>query len=70
MTLGLADFANYKLITVAGVYNNDACISLLSITSRHGETSMMMMMYRPLFPGTMADDIMCDPKDGSIRDHH
>ncbi|HEK19612.1 MAG: glycosidase [Mucilaginibacter sp.] len=67
--LGLADFANYKLITFNDVYNKDACIFPKSITSPHGDTSMVML-HRPLFPGTTPEDIMCDNEDRRIRDHH
>lgn len=67
--LGLADFTNYKQITFNDVYNKDACIFPKSMTSPHGDTSMVML-HRPLFPGTTAEDIMCDPEDRRIRDHH
>ncbi|RKR84666.1 putative GH43/DUF377 family glycosyl hydrolase [Mucilaginibacter gracilis] len=67
--LGLADFADYKLITFNDVYNKDACIFPRSMTSPHGDTSMVML-HRPLFPGTTPEDIMCDPEDRRIRDHH
>ena len=67
--LGLADFADYKQITFNDVYNKDACIFPRSITSPHGDTSMVML-HRPLFPGTAPEDIMCDPEDRRIRDHH
>jgi predicted GH43/DUF377 family glycosyl hydrolase len=67
--LGLADFADYKLITFNDVYNKDACIFPKSMTSPHGDTSMVML-HRPLFPGTTPEDIMCDPEDRRIRDHH
>lgn len=67
--IGLADFANYKQITFNDVYNKDACIFPRSILSPRGEPSMIML-HRPLFPGTTPEDIMCDPVDRRIRDHH
>ncbi|MEB0249599.1 glycosidase, partial [Mucilaginibacter sp. 5B2] len=67
--IGLADFANYKQITFNDVYNKDACIFPRSMLSPQGETSMVML-HRPLFPGTIPEDIMCDPVDRRIRDHH
>lgn len=67
--LGLADFSDYKQITFNDVYNKDACIFPKSMISPHGDTSMVML-HRPLFPGTTPEDIMCDPEDRRIRDHH
>ena len=67
--IGLADFADYKQITFNDIYNKDACIFPKPMTSPLGETSMVML-HRPLFPGTTPEDIMTDPEDRRIRDHH
>lgn len=67
--IGLADFANYKQITFNDVYNKDACIFPKPMISPLGESSMIML-HRPLFPGTMPEDIMIDPVNRRIRDHH
>jgi predicted GH43/DUF377 family glycosyl hydrolase len=67
--IGLADFANYKQITFNDVYNKDACIFPLSMLDQKGDPSMVML-HRPLFPGTTPEDIMRAPEDRRIRDHH
>ena len=67
--IGLADFANYKQITFNDVYNKDACIFPRSMIDPHGDAAMVML-HRPLFPGTTPEDIMHDPEDRRIRDHH
>jgi len=67
--IGLADFANYKQITFNDVYNKDACIFPKPLLSPKGDFCMVML-HRPLFPGTTPEDIMRDPEDRRIRDHH
>ncbi|AMR29993.1 glycosidase [Mucilaginibacter sp. PAMC 26640] len=67
--LGLADFADYKYIQFNNVNNKDACIFPKAMISPHGHPSMIML-HRPLFPGTSPEDIMHDPVDRRIRDHH
>ncbi|MCO5947515.1 hypothetical protein NAF19_11490 [Mucilaginibacter sp. RT5R15] len=67
--LGLADFADYKQITFNDVCNKDACIFPKPMTSPHGDTSIVML-HRPLFPGTLPEDIMCDTDDRRVRVHH
>lgn len=67
--LGLAKFAPFKLIEFDHVNNKDACIFPLELLSPHGHTSMVML-HRPLFPGTSPEEIALDPKDRRIRDHH
>ncbi|MFD1256632.1 glycosidase [Mucilaginibacter terrae] len=67
--IGLADFANYKQITFNDIYNKDACIFPRSMISPDGDIALVML-HRPLFPGTAPEDIMCDPVDRRIRDHH
>jgi len=67
--IGLADFADYKQIAFNDVYNKDACIFPRSMMSPNGDLAMVML-HRPLFPGTTPEDIMYDPADRRIRDHH
>ncbi len=67
--IGLVDLANYKQITFNNVYNKDACIFPKAMTSPLGDNTMIML-HRPLFPGTTPEDIMSDPADRRIRDHH
>ena len=67
--LGLADFAPYKHIGFNDINNKDACIFPETFTSPAGN-SAMIMLHRPLFPGTAPEEIMKDPVDRRIRDHH
>ncbi len=67
--LGLANFAPYKYIEFNGVNNKDACIFPKALVSPHGHSSLVML-HRPLFPGTRPEDIVKDPLDRRIRDHH
>ena len=67
--LGLANFAPYKNIEFNGVNNKDACIFPIALNSPHGHPSLVML-HRPLFPGTRPEDIAKDPLDRRIRDHH
>ncbi|MBB6130675.1 glycoside hydrolase family 130 protein [Mucilaginibacter lappiensis] len=67
--LGLAKFAPFKQIEFNHVNNKDACIFPRELLSPHGHNSMVML-HRPLFPGTAPEEIILDPKDRRIRDHH
>lgn len=67
--LGLADFAPFRAIEFNHTFNKDACIFPKALISPHGHPSMVML-HRPLFPGTAPEDIMFDPESRRIRDHH
>lgn len=67
--LGLADFAPFKYIEFNGVNNKDACIFPEALFSPHGHLSMVML-HRPLFPGTTPEDLLHAPINRRIRDHH
>jgi len=67
--LGLAKFAAFKQIKFNDINNKDACIFPQALLSPHGHSSMVML-HRPLFPGTAPEEIMLAAKDRRIRDHH
>lgn len=67
--LGLADFANFKLIEFNHIDNKDACVFPKAIKSPHGRPSMVML-HRPIFPGTAPEEMRYDPADRRVRDHH
>ncbi|MET4081968.1 putative GH43/DUF377 family glycosyl hydrolase [Pedobacter sp. UYP30] len=67
--LGLAKFAKYKDIEFNGVNNKDACIFPSALISPHGHNSIVML-HRPLFPGTLPEQIVKAPDNRRVRDHH
>jgi predicted GH43/DUF377 family glycosyl hydrolase len=67
--LDLADFANFKRIGFNHIDNKDACIFPMALNSLHGHPSMVML-HRPLFPGTAPEDIRYDQADRRVRYHH
>ena len=67
--LGLAKFAPYKHIEFDDVNNKDACVFPQQLLSPDGHNAMVML-HRPLFPGTSPEEIVLDRKDRRIRDHH
>ncbi|WP_199120266.1 glycosidase [Pedobacter sp. ASV28] len=67
--LGLAKFAPYNYIQFNEVNNKDACIFPKALLSPHAHPSLVML-HRPLFPGTRPEDFVKQPKERRIRDHH
>ena len=67
--LGLMKFAKYKDIEFNGIDNKDACIFPSALISPHGHRSIVML-HRPLFPGTLPEEIVKAPFNRRVRDHH
>ncbi len=67
--LGLADFAAFETIEFNQVDNKDACLFPGSVVSPHGHPSVVML-HRPLFPGTKPEEIIHRSIDRKIREHH
>jgi predicted GH43/DUF377 family glycosyl hydrolase len=57
--LGLATFEPYSCIDFAHVYNKDACVFPVAIPNHAGKMQMAML-HRPLFPGTLPEETVCE----------
>ncbi|OYW73929.1 MAG: glycosidase [Verrucomicrobia bacterium 12-59-8] len=61
--LGLATFEPYRSIDFAHVYNKDASVFPVAVPNHAGKLQMAML-HRPLFPGTLPEETVCE---GSSR---
>lgn len=64
--LVLATFEPYRGRNFAHVSNKDACIFPVAIPN-HARKLRMAMLHRPLFPGTLPEETVCED-DGRLVD--
>jgi len=57
--MGLATFEPYRGIDFAHVQNKDACLFPVAIPNHAGKLQMAML-HRPLFPGTLPEETVCE----------
>lgn len=57
--LGLVTFEPYRGIDFAHVYNKDASVFPVAVPNHAGKLQMAML-HRPLFPGTMPEETVCE----------
>lgn len=57
--LGLVTFEQYRGIDFAHVYNKDASVFPVAVPNHAGKLQMAML-HRPLFPGTMPEETVCE----------
>lgn len=57
--LGLATFEPYRSIDFAHVYNKDASVFPVAVPNHAGKLQMAML-HRPLFPGTLPEETVCE----------
>ena len=63
--LGLATYMPYEDIEFNGINNKDACMFPLAIPNPHGH-KCIVMLHRPLFPGTSPEEKIYHPWDCEI----
>ena len=59
--VGLAVFEPYQCIDFVNVANKDASVFPVAIPNHAGKMQLALL-HRPLFPGTLPEDIACRPK--------
>ncbi|NCF88647.1 MAG: glycosidase [Verrucomicrobiaceae bacterium] len=67
--LGLATFEPYSCIDFAHVYNKDACVFPVAIPNHAGKMQMAML-HRPLFPGTLPEETVCEGAERLVDLNH
>jgi beta-1,2-mannobiose phosphorylase / 1,2-beta-oligomannan phosphorylase len=67
--IGLASFEPYECIDFVGVDNKDASVFPVAIPNHNGKLQLALL-HRPLFPGTLPEDIACKNAPRIVdRDH-
>ena len=64
--MGLVKFEPYRHIDFAHVQNKDACLFPVAIPNHAGKLQMAML-HRPLFPGTLPEETVCEGSDRLVN---